>query len=232
MFSYLNSHHPEIALHVEEARVETIKRKLHRAEIDIAILATPTTDSGLLEIPIFRERYFAYLHPSEHNYGKESLDTQSLTADNIWVLGESYCPNIGQFPFCVRDMTNASIYAGPKVIEYNCRFGDPETQVVLPLLDTDLYDIFEAIYDERLSELDIKWKNESCACVILASGGYPKSYEKGKEIYMTEEAEKATFVAGAKLENGKLLTNGGLICIWLKLLWILLPNIVNQINMV
>lgn len=115
MFSYLNSHHPEIALHVEEARVETIKRKLHRAEIDIAILATPTTDSGLLEIPIFRERYFAYLHPSEHNYSKESLDTQSLTADNIWVLGESYCPNIGQFPFCVRDMTNASIYAAGSV---------------------------------------------------------------------------------------------------------------------
>lgn len=102
---------------------------------------------------------------------------------------------------------------GPKVIEYNCRFGDPETQVVLPLLDTDLYDIFEAIYDERLSELDIKWKNESCACVILASGGYPKSYEKGKEISGLDDKGQADGVfvyhAGTKLSDGVFTTNGG-----------------------
>lgn len=102
---------------------------------------------------------------------------------------------------------------GPKVIEYNCRFGDPETQVVLPLLDTDLYDIFEAIYDERLSELDIKWKNESCACVILASGGYPKSYEKGKEISGLDDKGQAEGVfvyhAGTKLSDGVFTTNGG-----------------------
>ena len=102
---------------------------------------------------------------------------------------------------------------GPKVIEYNCRFGDPETQVVLPLLDTDLYDIFEAIYDERLSELDIKWKDESCACVILASGGYPKSYEKGKEISGLDDKGQADGVfvyhAGTKLSDGIFTTNGG-----------------------
>ncbi len=102
---------------------------------------------------------------------------------------------------------------GPKVIEYNCRFGDPETQVVLPLLDTDLYDIFEAIYDERLSELDIKWKDESCACVILASGGYPKSYEKGKEISGLDNKGQAEGVfvyhAGTKLSDGVFTTNGG-----------------------
>ena len=102
---------------------------------------------------------------------------------------------------------------GPKVIEYNCRFGDPETQVVLPLLDTDLYDIFEAIYDERLSELDIKWKDESCACVILASGGYPKSYEKGKEISGLDDKGQAEGVfvyhAGTKLSDGVFTTNGG-----------------------
>lgn len=115
MFSYLKHHHPDIALHVEEARVETIKHKLHRAEIDVAILATPTSDDALLEIPIFRERYFAYLHPSEPNFDDDKLDTQSLTAENIWVLGESYCPNIGQFPFCVSDMSNASIYAAGSV---------------------------------------------------------------------------------------------------------------------
>lgn len=102
---------------------------------------------------------------------------------------------------------------GPKVIEYNCRFGDPETQVVLPLLDTDLYDIFEAIYDERLSELDIRWKDESCACVILASGGYPKSYEKGKEISGLDDKGQAEGVfvyhAGTKLSDGVFTTNGG-----------------------
>ena len=102
---------------------------------------------------------------------------------------------------------------GPKVIEYNCRFGDPETQVVLPLLDTDLYDIFEAIYDERLSEVDIKWKDESCACVILASGGYPKSYEKGKEISGLDDKGQADGVfvyhAGTKLSDGVFTTNGG-----------------------
>lgn len=68
---------------------------------------------------------------------------------------------------------------GPKVIEYNCRFGDPETQVVLPLLDTDLVDIFNAVINETLDQLDIKWKNQSAACIIMASGGYPKKYETG-----------------------------------------------------
>ena len=71
---------------------------------------------------------------------------------------------------------------GPKVIEYNCRFGDPETQVVLPRLKTDIIDIFEAINNETLSELDIEWSEKACACVIMASGGYPKSYKKGVEI--------------------------------------------------
>jgi len=102
---------------------------------------------------------------------------------------------------------------GVKVIEYNCRFGDPETQVVLPLLDTDILDIFEAIYDERLSEIDIAWKNESCACVIMASGGYPQSYEKGKEIKGLDDKGQldSAFVyhAGTKFEDGKFLTSGG-----------------------
>lgn len=67
---------------------------------------------------------------------------------------------------------------GPKVIEYNCRFGDPETQVVLPRLKTDIIDIFEAINNETLYELDIEWSEKACACVIMASGGYPKSYKR------------------------------------------------------
>ncbi len=102
---------------------------------------------------------------------------------------------------------------GVKVIEYNCRFGDPETQVVLPLLDSDLVDIFEAVYKGTLADIDIKWKNESCACVVIASGGYPLSYPKGKEISGLDDMGQAEDVfvyhAGTKLENGKFLTNGG-----------------------
>ena len=102
---------------------------------------------------------------------------------------------------------------GVKVIEYNCRFGDPETQVVLPLLDTDLVDIFEAVYNGTLADINIKWKNGSCACVVIASGGYPLSYPKGKEIIGLDENGQAENVfvyhAGTKLENGKFLTNGG-----------------------
>lgn len=102
---------------------------------------------------------------------------------------------------------------GVKVIEYNCRFGDPETQVVLPLLDSDLVDIFEAVYNEKLSELDIKWKKECCSCVIMASGGYPQSYKKGIEMFGMDEKGQVDGVfvyhAGTKLENGHFLTNGG-----------------------
>ena len=98
---------------------------------------------------------------------------------------------------------------GTKVIEYNCRFGDPETQVVLPLLETDLFEIFEAVADERLSEIDVKFKNENACCVIMASDGYPSKYEKGYEITVDEDMNGELFIAGAKLEDGKLLTNGG-----------------------
>ena len=98
---------------------------------------------------------------------------------------------------------------GTKVIEYNCRFGDPETQVVLPLLETDLFEIFEAVADERLSEIDVKFKDENACCVIMASDGYPSKYEKGYEITVDEDMNGELFVAGAKLEDGKLLTNGG-----------------------
>lgn len=105
---------------------------------------------------------------------------------------------------------------GAKVIEYNCRFGDPETQVVLPLLETDLADIMEAVWEEKLSDLDIKWSGNFCACVVMASGGYPEKYETGKEITGLDSkgqcvADKDIYVyhAGTKIENGKFLTAGG-----------------------
>jgi phosphoribosylamine--glycine ligase len=101
---------------------------------------------------------------------------------------------------------------GPKVIEYNCRFGDPETQVVLPRLKTDIIDIFEAINNETLSELDIEWSEKACACVIMASGGYPKSYKKGAEITgltLGQLDGVTVYHAGTKIENDKLVTSGG-----------------------
>ena len=98
---------------------------------------------------------------------------------------------------------------GPKVIEYNCRFGDPETQVVLPLLESDLLTVMQAVTNGTLADTDVKFSDKHACCVVTASAGYPLSYEKGFEITMTEEAEKHTYVAGAKLENGKLLTAGG-----------------------
>ena len=102
---------------------------------------------------------------------------------------------------------------GPKVIEYNCRFGDPETQVVLPMLDADLCEIFEAIYDHKLADVEIKWKSGSCTCVVMASGGYPLSYPKGLEISGLNEMGQVdgafVYHAGTKLAHGKFLTNGG-----------------------
>ena len=98
---------------------------------------------------------------------------------------------------------------GTKVIEYNCRFGDPETQVVLPLLDTDLFEIFNAVADERLSEIDVKFRDENACCVIMASDGYPSKYEKGYEITVDDDMNGELYVAGAVIKDGKLLTNGG-----------------------
>lgn len=96
---------------------------------------------------------------------------------------------------------------GPKVIEYNCRFGDPETQVVLPLLESDLLDIMLKIYDGKLSDTKVKFKDQCAACVVMASNGYPKKYETGFEITMPKD--KNIYVAGAKLNGGKLETSGG-----------------------
>lgn len=96
---------------------------------------------------------------------------------------------------------------GPKVIEYNCRFGDPETQVVLPLLESDLLEIMLHIYDGTLDEAEVKFSTDSACCVVMASSGYPAKYETGFEIAMPEG--KNIYIAGAKLADGKLVTSGG-----------------------
>lgn len=102
---------------------------------------------------------------------------------------------------------------GVKVIEYNARFGDPETQVVLPRLKTDLLTIFQAIIDEKLSEISVEWEDNAAVCVVLASGGYPKSYQKGYAITGIDEAEAlgdiTVFHAGTAVKDGGFVTNGG-----------------------
>lgn len=96
---------------------------------------------------------------------------------------------------------------GPKVIEYNCRFGDPETQVVLPLLESDLLNIMLKIYDGKLDEADVRFADKCACCVVMASDGYPKKYDTGFEITMPED--KNIYVAGARIKDGRLVTGGG-----------------------
>jgi len=98
---------------------------------------------------------------------------------------------------------------GPKVIEYNCRFGDPETQVVLPLLESDLLTVMQATTNGTLADTEVKFGNMHAACVIMASKGYPTAYEKGFEMTIPAEISDSVYVAGAKLSEGKLLTDGG-----------------------
>ncbi len=98
---------------------------------------------------------------------------------------------------------------GPKVIEYNCRFGDPETQVVLPLLESDLLTVMQATTNGTLAECEVKFADKHACCVIMASKGYPEKYESGFEITMTDSVKDSVYVAGAKLSQGKLLTAGG-----------------------
>lgn len=100
---------------------------------------------------------------------------------------------------------------GEKVLEYNCRFGDPEIQSILMRLDSDLSEIMMAITEDRLSEVEIKYTEDAAACVILASGGYPESYEKGKEITGLNDVDDdiVVFHSGTKMQDGKIVTNGG-----------------------
>ncbi len=102
---------------------------------------------------------------------------------------------------------------GPKVLEYNCRFGDPEAQVVLPRMENDIVDVFEACIDGTLDQIDLKFRPEACVCVVLASDGYPLAYEKGKEIRGLEAFDDKEdcfcFHAGTALRDGRIVTNGG-----------------------
>ena len=98
---------------------------------------------------------------------------------------------------------------GPKVIEYNCRFGDPETQVVLPLLESDLLTVMQSVTNGTLKAEDVKFSDKNACCVIMASKGYPEKYDKGFEITIEDEVKDNVYVAGAKIQGGKVVTDGG-----------------------
>lgn len=100
MLKYLSVNHPDIELHVEEARVSTLVSQLERGELDIALLATPLNNDDLLEIPVYQERLMAYVSPDEPIYNDSDLQTGRLPVESVWVLREGYCPNRGVFPFC------------------------------------------------------------------------------------------------------------------------------------
>jgi phosphoribosylamine---glycine ligase len=125
---------------------------------------------------------------------------QGLVADGIRYKGLLY-PGL----MVTRD--------GLKVLEFNCRFGDPETQAFLPRLKTDLVEVMEAVIDGRLADCPLEWRDEAAVCVVMASGGYPGDYAKGKEIRGIEAAESASgvtvFHAGTKRIDGRLVTAGG-----------------------
>ena len=141
-------------------------------------------------------------------YTKEVADVcmETIFLPTLAAMRAEGCPFKGCLYFGLMITPN-----GPKVIEYNCRFGDPETQVVLPLLKTDLLTVMQAVENETLADLNVEWHDGAAACVILASGGYPGSYEKGKVMTLPETtpANVTIIHAGSKLDGDKLVTSGG-----------------------
>lgn len=115
MLKYLSANHPDIELHVEEARVSTLVSQLERGELDIALLATPLNNDDLLEIPVYQERLMAYVSPDEPIYNDPDLQTGRLPVESVWVLREGYCPNRGVFPFCNYRAEHQAVYEAGSV---------------------------------------------------------------------------------------------------------------------
>ena len=110
LFKYLSKHHPGIHLFVEEARVDDLTAKLERAELDVALMATPVVGEELLEIPLYKEKFLAYVSPKESMYHDKTIETMTLTSENVWVLRESYCPRSGALPFCQCNTCRNAVY--------------------------------------------------------------------------------------------------------------------------
>lgn len=110
MLKYLSEHHPDIHLFVEESRVSALVEKLEKAELDLALLATPIENEELLEVPVYNERFVAYVSPKESVYGSKDIETYQLPIHNVWALREGYCPNRGIFPFCHTQHNRPAVY--------------------------------------------------------------------------------------------------------------------------
>lgn len=110
LFKYLSKQHPGIHLFVEEARVDDLTSKLERAELDVALMATPVVGEELLEIPLYKEKFLAYVSPDEPLYSDKAIETMTLTSENVWVLRESYCPRSGALPFCQCNTCRNAVY--------------------------------------------------------------------------------------------------------------------------
>lgn len=110
LFKYLSKQHPGIHLFVEEARVDDLTAKLERAELDVALMATPVVGEELLEIPLYKEKFLAYVSPDEPLYSDKAIETMTLTSENVWVLRESYCPRSGALPFCQCNTCRNAVY--------------------------------------------------------------------------------------------------------------------------
>jgi len=159
------------------------------------------------------------LGPNTGGMGTISPNPYYSAADADWCMEHIFQPTIEAMNQEGRPFKGCLFFGlmltpdGPKVIEYNCRFGDPETQVVLPRLRTDLIEILEAIREERLAALPIEWAEEACACVVMASGGYPAAYRKGLPITGLDAqgqcADAEVFHAGTAYRDGRFVTNGG-----------------------
>lgn len=159
------------------------------------------------------------LGPNTGGMGTISPNPYYSAADADWCMEHIFQPTIEAMNLEGRPFKGCLFFGlmltpdGPKVIEYNCRFGDPETQVVLPRLRTDLIEILEAIREERLADLPIEWAEEACACVVMASGGYPAAYRKGLPITGLDAqgqcADAEVFHAGTAYRDGRFVTNGG-----------------------
>lgn len=110
LIKYLTAHHPGMHLFVEEGRVDDLTGKLERAELDVALMATPVVGEELLEIPLYKEKFFAYVSPNEPMFSEDAIETMSLTSENVWVLRESYCPRSGALPFCQCNTCRNAVY--------------------------------------------------------------------------------------------------------------------------
>lgn len=188
-------------------------------EVSVLAFTDGKTIRPMVSAKDHKRAFDGNLGPNTGGMGTISPNPYYSAADADWCMEHIFQPTIDAMNQEGRPFKGCLFFGlmltpdGPKVIEYNCRFGDPETQVVLPRLRSDLIEILEAIREERLAALPIEWEEEACACVVMASGGYPAAYRKGLPITGLDEQGQCSgaevFHAGTAYRDGRFVTNGG-----------------------